>query len=272
MAGQRGFRRKRLLAQRFPPISTYNLSTIDFYSNSGLILNMENENDKPTAENNNHKKRRPSDWERFMTIYTCLLPIVVWVVIVCHFVIHKPMWCEHFGIFIPLPIYLPCSLYLLSVYISLFLVPLIFLGILLYDYYKHKRTIKMRLLNIRDNPRNNTLSRVCTQFHDSFIGEIIHIFLYFVMMGILFLLFEFSIAKDSIGGGIAMAMATASLNYIVPVILALIFLYVLIRRLSIYYARRIRIYKRQKDRRKEALERIRNNRQDNPPVPPKKTC
>ncbi len=204
-----------------------------------------------------------------MTIYTCLLPIVVWVVIVCHFVIHKPMWCEHFGIFIPLPIYLPCSLYLLSVYISLFLVPLIFLGILLYDYYKHKRTIKKRLLNIRDNPQKNTLSRVCNQFHDSFIGEIIHIFLYFELPGILLLLFEFSIAKDSIGGGIAMAMATASLNYIVPVILALIlaliFLYVLIRRLSIYYARRIRKYKRQKDKRKGALERIRKNRQDNPP-------
>ena len=201
-----------------------------------------------------------------MTIYTCLLPIVVWVVIVCHFVIHKPMWCEHFGIFIPLPIYLPCSLYLLSVYISLFLVPLIFLGILLYDYYKHKRTIKKRLLNIRDNPQKNTLSRVCNQFHDSFIGEIIHIFLYFELPGILLLLFEFSIAKDSIGGGIAMAMATASLNYIVPVILALIFLYVLIRRLSIYYARRIRKYKRQKDKRKGALERIRKNRQDNPPL------
>ena len=201
-----------------------------------------------------------------MTIYTCLLPIVVWVIIVCHFVIHKPMWCEHFGIFLPLPIYLPCSLYIFSVYISLFLVPLIFLGILLYDYYKHKRTIKKRLLNIRDNPQKNTLSRVCNQFHDSFIGEIIHIFLYFVMLGIIFLLFEFSLPKDSIGGGIVIGMAYASLNYIVPIVLALIFLYVLIRRLSIYYARRIRIYKRQKAKRKEALERIRNNRQDNPSV------
>ena len=235
---------------------------------------METENNKPTAENRSHKKRRPSDWERFMTIYTCLLPIVVWVVIVCHFVIHKPMWCEHFGIFLPLPIYLPCSLYIFSVYISLFLVPLIFLGIRIYDYYKHKRTIKKRLLNIRDNSnsRDNsriiTLSRVCNQFHDSFIGEIIHIFLYFELPGILLLLFEFSLPKDSIGGGIVIGMAYASLNYIVPFVLALIFLYVLIRRLSIYYARRIRIYKRQKDKRKEALERIRNNRQDNPPLPP----
>ncbi|MBQ6614910.1 MAG: hypothetical protein IJH67_00955 [Thermoguttaceae bacterium] len=226
---------------------------------------METENNKPTAENDNIASR-PSVWERFMTIYTCLLPIVVWVIIVCHFVIHKPMWCEHFGIFLPLPIYLPCSLYIFSVYISLFLVPLIFLGILLYDYYKHKRTIKKRLLNIRDNPQKNTLSRVCNQFHDSFIGEIIHIFLYFVMLGIIFLLFEFSLPKDSIGGGIVIGMAYASLNYIVPIVLALIFLYVLIRRLSIYYARRIRIYKRQKAKRKEALERIRNNRQDNPSV------
>ena len=233
---------------------------------------METENNKPTAENDKaNNESRPSVWERFMTIYTCLLPIVVWVVIVCHFVIHKPMWCEHFGIFIPLPIYLPCSLYLLSVYISLFLVPHIFLGILLYDYYKHKRTIKKRLLNIRDNPRNNTLSRVCTQFHDSFIGEIIHIFLYFVMLGILFLLHILYMENsNSYGGlaGIAIAMDYAALNYIVPVVLALIFLYVLIRRLSIYYARRIRKYKRQKDKRKEALERIRNNRQDNPPLPP----
>ena len=232
---------------------------------------METENNKTTAENRSHKKRRPSDWERFMTIYTCLLPIVVWVIIVCHFVIHKPMWCEHFGIFLPLPIYLPCSLYIFSVYISLFLVPLIFLGILLYDYYKHKRTIKKRLLNIRDNPRKITLSRVCTQFHDSFIGEIIHIFLYFVMLGILFLLHILYMENsNSYGGlaGIAIAMDYAALNYIVPIVLALIFLYVLIRRLSIYYARRIRIYKRQKVKRKEALERIRKNRQDNPPLPP----
>ena len=232
---------------------------------------METENNKTTAENRSHKKRRPSVWERFMTIYTCLLPIVVWIVIVCHFVIHKPMWCEHFGIFLPLPIYLPCSLYIFSVYISLFLVPLIFLGILLYDYYKHKRTIKKRLLNIRDNPQKNTLSRVCNQFHDSVIGEIIHIFLYFVMLGILFLLHILYMENsNSYGGlaGIAIAMDYAALNYIVPIVLALIFLYVLIRRLSTYYARRIRIYKRQKDKRKETLERIRKNRQDNPPLPP----
>ncbi len=167
------------LAQRFPPISTYKLSTIDFYSNSGLITNMETENNKPTAENDNNASR-PSVWGRFMTIYTCLLPIVVLIVLVCYFhgSFDKIMSIHE----------LTVVLYFLSVFISVFLIPfilIILIGILIYDHFKQKCAVNKSIVNYRNNSQKITLSRVCNQFHDSFIGEIIHIFLYFVMIGII---------------------------------------------------------------------------------------
>ena len=102
-----------LIRTTFPRLSTYNLSTIDFYSNSGLIMYMETENNKPTAENDNIASR-PSVWERFMTIYTCLLPIVVWVVLVCCFpVFCYPVSCD----IIKSIVWLSVALYYLSVHL-----------------------------------------------------------------------------------------------------------------------------------------------------------
>lgn len=267
-AGQRDFRRKRPLAQRFRPISTYNLSTIDFYSNSDLITNMETENNKPTAENDNNASR-PSVWERFMTIYTCLLPIVVCVVLVCCFpVFCYPVSCD----IIKSIVWLSVALYYLSVFVSVFLIPIILIGILIYDFFKLKSSVNKDIVNSRKYSRKSTLSRDCNQFHDSFIGEVIHIFLYFVMIGIipqvdiiLLNLQGIDIHSSFLVKGYACLLFCPWI--VIYVILAIV-IYVLIHRLVLQN----RKYKRQKDRRKEALERIRKNRQDNPPVPPKKTC
>ena len=261
------------LAQRFPPISTYKLSTIDFYSNSGLITNMETENNKTTAENDNNASR-PSVWGRFMTIYTCLLPIVVLVVLVCCFpVFCDPVSCE----IIKSIVWLSVALYYLSVFVSFFLIPIILIGILIYDFFKQKSAVNKSIVNSRKYSQKSTLSRVCNQFHDSFIGEFVHIYLYFVMLGIFPLIYDIWIEGLQGFPFLGFFITECCILYCVlfffipcidPYVILLIFFYVLIRRLSIYYARRIRIYKHQKDKRKEALERIRNNRQDNPPLPP----
>ena len=242
---------------------------------------METENNKTTAENRNHKKRRPSDWERFMTIYTCLLPIVVLAFEVCHLITHYRNLhriCLCYGVEINWSLsYMPCSLYTISVLISIYLIPLILIGILIYDYFEQKRTKNKSIVNSRENSRKITLSRVCNQFHDSFIGEFVHIYLYFVMLGIFPLIYDIWIEGLQGFPFLGFFITECCILYCVlfffipcidPYVILLIFLYVLIRRLSIYYARRIRIYKRQKDKRKETLERIRKNRQDNPPLPP----
>ena len=205
-----------------------------------------------------------------MTIYTCLLPIVVLVFEVCHFIKHNPMGCDCLIIPIVPHLYLPATQYIICVFISIYLIPIILIILELNNNDETEKDDQL-LCKIKKRSLKNILINYGNQFHNSFIGEIIHLFLYFVMIGIgplLFLLIV--IAFFDVGGlaGIVYGMGYMELNYIVPIVLALIFLYVLIRRISIYYARRIRIYKRQKDKRKETLERIRKNRQDNPPLPP----
>ena len=230
---------------------------------------METENNKPTAENDKaNNESRPSVWKRFMTIYTCLLPIVVLIVIVCYFLSNACVTFESIDA-------LAVVLYLLSVFVSVFLIPfilIILIGILIYDHFKQKSAVNKSIVNSRKYSQKSTLSRVCNQFHDSFIGEVIHIFLYFVMIGIipqvnilLLNLQGIDIHSSFLVKGYACLLFCPWI--VIYVILAIV-IYVLIHRLVLQN----RKYKRQKDRRKEALERIRKNRQDNPPVPPKKTC
>jgi heme exporter protein D len=229
---------------------------------------METENNKPTAENDNIASR-PSVWERFMTIYTCLLPIVVWVVLVCCFpVFCYPVSCD----IIKSIVWLSVALYYLSVFVSVFLIPIILIGILIYDFFKLKSSVNKDIVNSRKYSRKSTLSRDCNQFHDSFIGEVIHIFLYFVMIGIipqvdiiLLNLQGIDIHSSFLVKGYACLLIYP---WIVTYVILAIVIYVLIHRLVLQN----RKYKRQKAKRKEALERIRKNRQDNPPLPPKKTC
>ncbi|MBQ6614909.1 MAG: hypothetical protein IJH67_00950 [Thermoguttaceae bacterium] len=225
---------------------------------------MENENDKPTVENDNaNNENRPSVWERFMTIYTCLLPIVVWVVLVCCFpVFCYPVSCD----IIKSIVWLSVALYYLSVFVSVFLIPIILIGILIYDFFKLKSSVNKDIVNSRKYSRKSTLSRDCNQFHDSFIGEVIHIFLYFVMIGIIpqvdiimLNLQGIDIHSSFLVKGYACLLVYP---WIVTYVILAIVIYVLIHRLVLQN----RKYKRQKDKRKEALERIRNNRQDNPPV------
>ena len=203
-----------------------------------------------------------------MTIYTCLLPIVVLIVIVCYFLSNACVTFESIDA-------LAVVLYLLSVFVSVFLIPfilIILIGILIYDHFKQKSAVNKSIVNSRKYSQKSTLSRVCNQFHDSFIGEFVHIYLYFVMIGIipqvniiLLNLQGIDIHSSFLVKGYACLLIYP---WIVTYVILAIVIYVLIHRLVLQN----RKYKRQKDRRKEALERIRKNRQDNPPVPPKKTC
>ena len=181
-----------------------------------------------------------------MTIYTCLLPIVVLIVFVCHYTKHYPASgdCYCFSAPISIPIFtylseLPYSLYIISVFISTFLIPLILLGILIHDNYIQSKPINKRNVNVGII----TLGRLCDRFHHSLIGEIIHIFLYFVMLGIFpmvyFIWFVFLGGFPFAGIYIAECfLALMNFPEIVTYLVLLIVLYVLIRRLCEYLYRK----------------------------------
>ncbi|MBQ6616754.1 MAG: hypothetical protein IJH67_10330 [Thermoguttaceae bacterium] len=205
------------------------------------------EKDNKTAKtesrtDTNHN--RQSVWERFMTLYTCLLPIVVFLIETCHFIKHYPMRydiipvCECFIVPIVPHLYLPATQYIICVFTSIYLIPII---LIILEIYNNDETEKNDQLycKIKRIPLEIIIIHFGNQFHDSFIGEIIHIFLYFVMIGIvplLYLLIMIAFFEPSVGGfaGIIYAMYYPSLNYIVPIVIALIFFYVLIRRIYKY--------------------------------------
>ena len=205
------------------------------------------EKDNKTAKtesrtDTNHNSQ--SVWERFMTLYTCLLPIVVFLIETCHFIKHYPMRydiipvCECFIVPIVPHLYLPATQYIICVFTSIYLIPIILIILEIYNNDESEKDDQTPYI-IQRKSMKKILIHYCKQFHDSFIGEIIHIYLYFVMFGIvplLYLLIIIAFFEPSVGGfaGIIYAMYYASLNYIVPIVIALIFFYVLIRRIYKY--------------------------------------
>lgn len=250
---------------------------------------MENEDNKPIAKNVNDN--RPSVWKRFMTLYTFLLPLVVCIVFFYQVLFSK--WVDlllkdFFMVF-------PLSVYLLSLGVSLVLIPVILIGIKIHDNVQQEKERNIRFSKSQGKHRESEFGLFCKGFQDSFFGEIIQILLYFVLLGILIILF-FAVffllpnflqncaqailphsepavsVHDSSGqsgwGGFFIAMMLFALNQLLLFGFFVVFFYVLIRRLGAYQIRRLRVYRRQKARRKERLTKIRNEQQAPPPDSP----
>ena len=246
---------------------------------------MENEDNKPIAKNGADK--RQSDWNRFMTLYTTLyaflLPLVVFIALFCELLFRK--WVGY--ILFDLLCFIPFSaIYLLSVCISLVLIPAILIGIKMHDNAVHEKGNNRRFAKSRGKHQESKFSLFCKSFRYSFLGEIIYIFLYVVLFGVLIALFfllpnllqycaqailphsePVVSVHDSSGqsgwAGFAIAMMLDGLNRLLFCIFLVVFFYVLIRRLGSYQIRQFRAYRRQKARRKERLTKIRN--EQNPP-------
>ena len=254
---------------------------------------MENEDNKPIAKNINDN--RQSDWNRFMTLYTTLyaflLPLVVFIALFCELLFRK--WVGY--ILFDLLCFIPFSaIYLLSVCISLVLIPAILIGIKAHDNAVHEKGYKRRFAKSRGKHRESKFTLFCKGFRYSFLGEIIYILLYVVLFGVLItLLFALffllpnllqycaqailphsepvvSVHDSGQSGwaGFAIAMMLDGLNRLLFCVFLAVFFYVLIRRICSYQIRQFRAYRRQKARRKERLTKIRNEQQAPPPDSP----
>lgn len=252
---------------------------------------MENEDNIPIAKNGADK--RQSDWNRFMTLYTTLyaflLPLVVFITLVCQLLFRK--WCgfilfDLFDLLCFVPFF---AIYLLSVCISLVLIPAILIGIKTHDNAVREKGNNRRFTKSRGKHQETKFSLFCKGFRYSFLGEIIYILLYVVLFGVLItLLFALffllpnllqycaqailphsepvvSVHDSGQSGwaGFAIAMMLDGLNRLLFCVFLAVFFYVLIRRICSYQIRQFRAYRRQKARRKERLTKIRN--EQNPP-------
>ncbi len=250
---------------------------------------MENEDNKPIAKNGADK--RQSAWKRFMTLYTTLyaflLPLVVFITLVCQLLFRK--WCGFilFDLLCFVPFF---AIYLLSVCISLVLIPAILIGIKTHDNAVREKGNNRRFTKSRGKHQESKFSLFCKGFRYSFLGEIIYILLYVVLFGVLitllFALFfllpnllqycaqailphsEPVVSVHDSGqsgwGGLGIAMLIFALNILLFCVFLAVFFYVLIRRLGSYQIRQFRAYRRQKARRKERLTKIRNEQQTPP--------
>lgn len=248
---------------------------------------MEKENSKTISKNDSGVGASgESDWNRFMTLYTTLyaflLPLVVFITLVCELLFRK--WVGY--ILFDLLCFIPFSaIYLLSVCISLVLIPAILIGIKMHDNAVHEKGNNRRFAKSRGKHQESKFSLFCKSFRYSFLGEIIYIFLYVVLFGVLIALFFLlpnllqycaqailphsepvvSVHDSGQSGwaGFAIAMMLDGLNRLLFCVFLAVFFYVLIRRICSYQIRQFRAYRRQKARRKERLTKIRN--EQNPP-------
>ena len=219
---------------------------------------MEKENSNAITERKTDTKhKKQSVWERFMTLYTCLLPIVVIGILIYHLLdlqysrMHGccPVTFPDYYFFIPF------LLYVISVYASLVLIPIILASIKTYDFFNQNKgynhCVKLGTANWK-----TSIYRICKRFRYSFIGEMIYIFLYFVMFGALLWgapstlyafcdLFtktnnsiHFSDGQGEGWSGLAWGLTFLMVNIIVTLIILIIFFYVLIRRICEYKNKR----------------------------------
>ena len=231
---------------------------------------MEKENNNAITESNtdtNHN--RQSVWERFMTLYTCLLPIVVFGILIYHLLDLQYLKIYSWGGISLLQDYdwAPFLLYILSVYVSLILIPIILLSIKTYDFFNWKnynQSIKSETAYWK-----TSIYCICQRFRYSFIGEMIYIFLYFVMFGALLwgapsalLAFcnfctktnntiQCSDGQGEGWSGLACAMIFDILNTILVLIILIIFFYVLVSRICEYKNKRAKRKMLRANKRKE---------------------
>ena len=219
---------------------------------------MEKENSNAITERKTDTKhKKQSVWEQFMTLYTCLLPIVVIGILIYHLLDLQYLKMYSWGGISLLQDYdwAPFLLYILSVYVSLILIPIILLSIKTYDFFNQNKgydhCVKLGTANWK-----TSIYRICKRFRYSFIGEMIYIFLYFVMFGALLwgapsalLAFcnfctktnnsiQCSDGQGEGWSGLACAMIFDILNTILVLIILIIFFYVLNRRICEYKNKR----------------------------------
>ncbi len=137
---------------------------------------MENEDNKPIAKNGADK--RQSAWKRFLTLYTTLyavlLPLVVFITLVCQLLFRK--WCGFilFDLLCFVPFF---AIYLLSVCISLVLIPAILIGIKTHDNAVHEKGNNRRFTKSRGKHQESKFSLFVKVFVTAFSARL-YIFSY----------------------------------------------------------------------------------------------
>ncbi|MBR5161582.1 MAG: hypothetical protein IKW80_08135, partial [Thermoguttaceae bacterium] len=201
---------------------------------------MEKENNNSITESGtdtNHNKQ--SVWERFMTLYTCLLPIVVCVIYIYQIIFSSwvQLIFELFQLF-------PLTLYMLAVYVSFLLIPIVLICIFIYDYNIGKINNNNNITNSHISHREIPFRCLFKKFRYSFIGEIVYVFTFFVMLGMLPIIYDifdtiFQLVVCIFTGdtfqsgwaGVMIAFMGVICNYLLLFTIFIIFFYVLIRRI-----------------------------------------
>ena len=208
------------------------------------------------------KAYNQSVWKRFMTVYAFLLPIVV-----CSVYIYQTFFSYWVRIVQDLFVLFPFSIYMLSVYVSFLLIPIILFCIVTHDYIEETKAKSKHFAKSSSSNQKMTFSRICESFQRSFIGEMTYIFMFVVMLGMIPIFYDLldtlcqliqgviTLRKVESGwAGVIMAFMQVFLNYVLLVIIFIIFLYVLIRRVYLKRRQTAERKKLQADKRKEFLE------------------
>ena len=197
-----------------------------------------------------------------MNVYAFLLPIVV-----CAVYIYQTFFSYWVRIVQDLFDFFPFSIYMLSVYVSFLLIPIILFCIVTHDYIEETKAKSKRFAKSRSSNQKMTFSRICESFQRSFIGEMTYIFMFVVMSGMIPIFYDLldtlcqliqgviTLRKVESGwAGVIMAFMQEPLNYVLLFIIFIIFLYVLIRRVYLKRRQTAERKKLQADKRKELLE------------------
>ena len=223
---------------------------------------MNNKNNIVDENKSDDKTYNQSVWKRFMKVYAFLLPIVV-----CAVYIYQAFFSYWVRIVQDLFVLFPFSIYMLSVYVSFLLIPIILFCIVTHDYIEETKAKSKRFAKSRSSNQKMTFSRICESFQRSFIGEMTYIFMFVVMLGMIPIFYDLldtvcqliqgviTLRKVESGwAGVIMAFMEVFLNYVLLVIIFIIFLYVLIRRVYLKRRQTAERKKLQADKRKELLE------------------